>query len=85
MPKEKQQYHYFAASAAEWLCKEDLPQLLRIMKKAGFAFFVFYVPKPIDAHYKIEHYCPQVNGAVAIYQSKDDLIDIGAVIEGVEG
>lgn len=60
----QQPRHFFAASMREWRVDQDIEHLIRTMKKAGFAFSLWYVPVAVDQDYDIERFTPQVDGAV---------------------
>jgi len=59
-------FHFFASSMFTWATTNDtrdLLDLLDLFKKEGYPFSLFKVPGDWDAHYSIEHYAPQVDGA----------------------
>lgn len=58
--------HFFASSIGEWLCNEDIEQLIADMKRSGLPFIVWTVPVPISATYDIRGYRPVVDGAVIL-------------------
>ena len=70
-------FHFYASNAGEWKCSQDLEELIKYMRKASkdrygnkFHFWVFYIPAPIEATYKIERYQPQYEGAIFLGEYK---------------
>jgi hypothetical protein len=64
MTTKQTQKHFFAASFCMWKVDTDIERLIRFMKKEKFAFNLWLVPVGVDVDYDIEHYKPQVEGAV---------------------
>jgi hypothetical protein len=57
--------HFFAASAFQWATTNetrDLPALLDLMNKDGYAYNLFSVPVPHTTEYEINMFQPQVPG-----------------------
>ena len=58
-----QPQHYFVTSIDRWAVGTDLAKLKREFKRDGLEFNVWTVPAPINAKYKIQRFCPLVDGA----------------------
>ena len=58
--------HFFASSFAEWRVGQHLDPLIRKMNSTGYEFAVIWVPLPLEAHYKIDNYVPDVEGCILI-------------------
>ena len=57
--------HFFAASVMQWATTNetrDLPALLDLMNKDGYAYNLFSVPVPHTTEYEINLFHPQVKG-----------------------
>ena len=74
-PSATKEYHFFCSSAINWTVDEDLFKCLQRQKKEdrrrnspmkSDVCGVYKVPVPIDTHYKIMNYAPQVEGAELI-------------------
>ena len=66
-----QKFHFYASNASEWMTESDLEVLLKKIRKYSNSkiygklhFWVFYVPLEAKASYTINHYVPQVEGAI---------------------
>lgn len=57
-------FHFFASSVGEWRTGKDVEELVKLMRKGGLPFNLFYVPLPEDAEYSITMYAPKVDGAL---------------------
>lgn len=67
--KQEQPFHFYASSFADWATtdgKRDLQGLIELMTDFGHDFTLWLVPGPWDMTYRIEHYAPQVEGAVIL-------------------
>jgi hypothetical protein len=69
----KQDFHFYASNAMEWFTGDDIESVLKKIRKSSKSgrynnelhFWVYYVPEDIKtAEYKIDHYVPQVDGAI---------------------
>jgi len=54
--------HYFASNQSEWCCDTDIKKLKHFMRCQEQPFAVWFVPLPLDAHYEIVNYRPNVEG-----------------------
>ena len=66
-----QQHHYFCSSAAGWAVHEDIVKCLEMQEKEDKeqgmrGCGVFHVPVPVNQHYLIKVYQPEVKGLVYI-------------------
>ena len=64
--KSVQPFHFFASSWHSWRCSESVEDVIEKMNRIepGMDYMLVYVPLPLEAEYKINHYMPQVEGAV---------------------
>jgi len=61
----KENQHFYASSCAMWATtneERDLPALLDLMTKDGYAYNLFRVPGKHTDAYEIKMYQPQVSG-----------------------
>lgn len=66
------QFHYFASSVANWNVADTMGEVIKRQTRADkqmmgshfskITFDIYRVPLPLDAHYKINHYQPVVEG-----------------------
>jgi len=63
--KDEQQFHFYAASVADWVTTNetrDLRKLLKLMDTFGYNYNLFLVPVTHDTPYEIRMFKPQVKG-----------------------
>lgn len=63
------EFHFFASNVATWIATTDqrtLPEVIRYMEQDGYIYSLWMVPGPWDSEYLINHYAPQVEGAILI-------------------
>lgn len=73
-----QSFHFYASNAGEWVTGDDLEDVLKKIRKysktrtyGDLHFWVYYVPIDVKtAEYKIDHYMPQVDGAIFLGEYK---------------
>jgi hypothetical protein len=60
--EDREPFHFFASSVAEWRTSENLDELIATMKKLEYPFNLFFVPIAATAEYEIRQYSPRVEG-----------------------
>jgi len=63
-PPDDQQ-HFFVTTPAEWVTDKDLFHALKRIRgssQPGWHYWVYWVPLPPDADYKIRNFVPEVDG-----------------------
>jgi len=75
----KQDFHFYASNALEWMTGDDIESLLKKIRQSSKScrynkelhFWLYYVPIDIEiAEYQINHYRPQVDGAIFLGEYK---------------
>ena len=74
----KQDFHFYASNALEWMTGDDIESVLKKIRKSSktgrygeLHFWLYYVPIDIKiAEYQIDHYRPQVDGAIFLGEYK---------------
>ena len=64
---ETPSFHFYAANVGMWATtseSRDLPALIKLMEADKMTYFLYYVPLPETADYKIRFYQPEAEGAV---------------------
>lgn len=72
MSNQKDEFHFFASSAAAWKTDESLKNLIRDMDKDNFDYAIWYVPLPHESAYEIKFFKPQTEGCIylGMYKAK---------------
>lgn len=56
-------FHYFVTSVGRWAVGTNRKELEQSFRRDGLEFNIWKVPGPLDAAYKIQRFCPMVEGA----------------------
>lgn len=63
---EQPVFHFLMTSAVTWHTGTDLQEMMALMNKEGYGYYIWFVPVDKDAEYEISFFQPQVKGSFVL-------------------